>query len=491
MQPRLTTKLDEWDKQIRNGEGARVREGLAQLPLAKVPRLDAKRVASLAWRVNAPLIGLRILHPIVRPKYRKVSDASAEEMVEYAGCLVKVGAADEAIALLDKVNAEEEPRSLLFKSYALISQWNSEAVIPLLSKYIETPMISDYQRLVGSVNLAAALLNERQFQKADVLLSTIVKRAREGMHDLLLGNSLELSTASFTLQERLEEADNVIKEAKRLLKDTGALDEFFLRKWEAISGFVRQPHTVTALEKLRSIRSEAVKRGHWETVRDCDRHEATRTKNKELLFHVYFGTPYESFRRRLLTEFGEIVALPKIYSWALGGSDAEEEVQALLPGKGKARLRTGHLMQKLLTALAADFYRPIRIAPLHFIIYPGEFYNPTTSPARIHAANNRLRAWLKKYRVPLEVNEEHGQYSLSAKRPCKLLIPQTRATEGKVALLLDQMREGWPKEAFSAKDAAARLRISSRSALRFLKAGVDSGVLDRVGDKSSIKYKFK
>ena len=72
-------------------------------------------------------------------------------------------------------------------------------------------------------------------------------------------------------------------------------------------------------------------------------------------------------------------------------------------------------MHRLLGALASDFYRPFRLASLHALLYPDQYFNPVSSPARFHQATRQLRAWLKASGLSLRLEETDGLYRLRGK----------------------------------------------------------------------------
>src|SRR5262245_51923721 len=125
----LEEQIDEW---ICRGEGAKARSALFGLEKSGVDDLGLARFAALAVSVGAPELGLRILRRKVRGNGRELGTASDEERAEYARCLAKVGAREEALEILRGVDAEQVPRAKLYEAMACLSAWDQKAAIPLL-----------------------------------------------------------------------------------------------------------------------------------------------------------------------------------------------------------------------------------------------------------------------------------------------------------------------------------------------------------------------
>ena len=185
----LRELVQKVDGAIRAGELDLARSELRHVQSRKVPRALALQVAALA--AGRADIAIRILHPVVRPSNPSAQPASDLEKAEYAAALTYIGASDEALDLLSHLDSKEQPQVLLYHSFALFAQWDYRSAIPLLSGYIASPQLTDYQRLVGKVNLAAALINQNEHAAADRTIADILQATEEGNLQLLHGNALD------------------------------------------------------------------------------------------------------------------------------------------------------------------------------------------------------------------------------------------------------------------------------------------------------------
>src|ERR1041385_7234845 len=107
----LVQKIDEF---IRLGQVTHARAELRHFRQRKIPRALALSVAALARRAALPEVAIRILHPIVRPPNPSALPASDMEKAEYAAALTYIGASDEALGLLQRLDGEKVPAVRLY-----------------------------------------------------------------------------------------------------------------------------------------------------------------------------------------------------------------------------------------------------------------------------------------------------------------------------------------------------------------------------------------
>ena len=487
--PRLPPFLFVLDQEVRRGNASLVRRELRRLTRRKIAREFLADHAALCRRVNLPQIVMQLLHPVVRPKRPLGQGASARERAEYASALIKVGANEEGEALLDGLDAGSLPDILFFRVMSLVSQWRYRESIPLIEGYLQSPQVSSYQKLVGQLNLAAALVHERRHAEADAVIAELVGKAKAESHLLVYGNAYELSAQNAIGQGRWSDAEDALQRASKALARAGGLDALFVLKWKVILQVARSgaPRRFQALDV---VTHEAVRCGHWETVRECDRFRAVGDRDERLLTHVYFGTPFEDFRKSLLLDFGSPVDMPPEYDWSPGGH-GKGGVLSLSTGAeeaGKARLKVDSASHRLLSALACDFYRPIRLAAIHEKIFSGECFNPVSSPLRVYQAIRRLRSWLAKGELPLAIDEREGAYRLIGDRSYRLRVSRRKAIRQRHAWYLHRLRRAFDTRPFGVTAMAEVLGLSRRSANRVLVELREQGSLSMSGAGSSTSY---
>lgn len=468
---------------LTKGETASAQAVLKSILRSKIGRADLLDVCRLLARAEMPMRALRILNPIVRNTQAKVHFlATPEETVLYAGCLTKVGAFKEAIDLLNKVQRPitEKP---LYKAFAFFGQWDYAKAIPNLLAYIEAPEISEYQRAVARTNLAGCYVHERAYGKAEDLLQEL-RDYFEGKDWVRLRGNIQLLSAEGALQQRKwNEAELFLKAAEKDFAQTAGLDPFFVKKWRAFVHVSKTNGSQASLRALAVIKKQAESYKHWETIRDCDRLKAVMTQDETLFRHLYFGTPYESFRIAMIRDFGTEPRLGP-YQWKLGNPRSNEA-----PLNIPDAFKPGSISFRLLNILSSDFYRPFRMAPLYAHLYPELHFSPSTATHRTHVAVGLLRQALVELRIPLQVEEVAGDYRLTSKKGCLIEVGR-RSIATPMDLALEKLRAQWPNGRFSITQAESFLEMSRRSIQRILQEACSTGHLSREGQTSKTRYFF-
>lgn len=481
MATQLTEQLQEIDRFIKNGEIVEAKKKLGGIQPKRVPRLQLAAFCQLYRRLRMPLIPLQALNPIVRSTKPLAIQATAEEKLEYSICLIEVGSAEEALSILRTIDPVKTPRTLISQAFAHFSHWNYRASLPLLLQYTESSGLTDYERLIGNVNLLGALVHEKK-PMAETLIPQLISQT-EGKFKGLYANIL-LSAAEYAIfQKDWKEANRLLDKASEVFGGGDSHGQLFIFKWRALIEVLNGKKNRHAI--FEKVRGKAAEIHHWETVRDCDRLEAILEKDRDLYLKVHFGTPWENYREWIAREFKGNGEIPDEYVRHFEGEKS-----------GKAQvldydLKERKLLFRLYAILNRDFYQPVRIASVHSLLYPDEFYNPFSSPNRIHQIVDRLRAWLKQKKSPLTIIQEVGGYKIEATRSCKIVIRDTtHVLTGPSSLLID-LQKAFPKgTAFTSEEACEKLNVSSRSMRRFLKASVQSGSLKREGKTRGAKYTF-
>jgi len=473
--------LASFDRQIRAGQGQSVRKALLATDKKKIPRPQLALWAWLAWRVGAAEKGVEWLNNVVRPKARSPQTASAREKAEYAACLTRLGAVSEALEILESIPTKEVPQAALYQVFALVAQWNYAETVPHLEAYLKTRPAA-YDSLIARVNLAAALIFLKEYERALGLLQTLEKETAADNHRLLWGNVLELRASVFIHMGKWKAALEECRRAQTQLKEHGGVFALLIEKWAAVARFGISSGGRKALPE---VKAKAAAIGHWESVRDCERFEAIIRRDTDLFKKVYFGTPYEGFRRRLVSDFPIPVEIPSHYERELGEGSKRRVLDL---GNLGGDLKAGRQNHRCLSILASDFYRPFRSAQLHALLFPGEFYNPHSSRHRTAEAMYRLKSWLKKEIPALVVSRGTHGYRLTAKSPVSLRMREeivgVREPE------LEVLRRIFSETPFSISEAMDNLNMARRTASRQLQAWVGSGALSRLGAGQSTRYQF-
>jgi tetratricopeptide (TPR) repeat protein len=487
----IGAELDLIEAQTRQGRLGSARMLIRKISLKGIKRTHRLRLAQLARRVGLSLAAVRILNPIVRPKKILLDPASHSEKAEYAAALIDAGAVNEGNDLLVDLDYRREPRILLFRSFGLFTHWDYAAAVPLLETYIKTCR-DDYQKLVGQVNLAAALVTLNKSEQAEPVLKSLVELTQKQGHLRLHANCLELLAQLHFTRDQFAKAEKCLEEASEVLKSTGSLDEFFVKKWSLFLEMSKRPVTESDRKRLDLVKATALRKNHWEGARDCDYFLAKRLNDVSLLTHLYFSTPHQGFRDRVKNVLkGE----PAEYIWNLKSDHKRPHTYFDLASGRDSRsdisLKVDQLPYRMLVILSADFYKKSRVPALFANLYPGEYYDPETSHFRVHQVLERLKKWFTVNELPLAISEDHGFYSLDANGTYgirKTLHDQKKTPlEKKIWELTHSVRGS----EFSTVALAQSSGRPLRSVQRLIEAGVKTGILEQTGETWNRSYKFK
>jgi len=484
--------LTQMNEAVRAGQGQVARSILRTTNLSKVLRKHRPILANIARRADLPNLAVALLNPLIRPSAKKqISAATDTEKAEYAAALTSIGATEEAIEMLKEVDPVSVPASLLYRAFAYFGTWDYEAALPLLERYVQSPAISEYECLVGKVNLAASLVQVGHLEQAESLLCELQELTKSRSYRLLQGNTLEIRAQGAIRMKDWKLAERLLTEGRDALASSESLGGFFIRKWEVILSLLSKTDASSSLQPLAKIRSEATALQHWETLRDLDFIYACATCDDQAALHVYAGTPFSSFRKRLLSEFPLSLEIPSTYAWRSSSKGKATQTMNLIDGKvgGRQTIEVGQVPHRLLRILVSDFYHPLRVPSLFAKLYPGEFYDPIHSPVRVHQAMKRLRIWMDEIRLPLWVEESNGLYKLMG-RGLELVIPTDSRVGTAEELICQRLKSVFPEHAFSTQDICQTLGVTERTAQRVVRRLLPGGLISKVGKGMTTRYRI-
>ncbi len=485
-----TTAFREIDQLIKAAKLLDARTALTRLLREQVPRPLKGTAAELARRVDLPKLSLQILFRHVRGGRHGAPDATAAETVEYAAALIRVGAAEEALTLLNSVTV---PRALLFTAFSHISHWDYARSIALLEKFVDAPSVTEYEHLIGLFNLASSLAFVDRVDESEKIIKELVERAgtsKQGQQYAFLASAVQEQRAQNAINSKNWSLARSLLDSSHV-KGAETREALFYKKWIAIANWLEKRDRKSNLA-LRSVRAEASRLQHWETVRQIDLYELKLTQKKPLFMRLYYGTPYPAFRDRILS-FAPNIPIAEVYPYVLGprGGPVLELLTGRVVPSGKQVLKPSRLVHRLVNALVRDFYRPIRVASLHALLYPDEYFDPAHSAVRVHFALNEARHCFRKARFPLIVNSAGSGFRLSSRSGVVLQLrsPESPFDTSGMHPSLCILKDRLPRP-FSIKEASLALGISERSVLRVLSEGIAQSQVERFGKGSATRYRF-
>ncbi len=484
--------LDQLEKQVVGGQHLEVKEALQELSLTHIPDDLKGAFAELAWRSSEHLTSLKILSKTVFPENELASQPTDREKFIYATALGNLGAAEEAIQMFDTIDADAEPEVWLRKSLAHFRVWNYPPTITFLKKFIAQKSLPDYRRLIGQVNLAAALIVDGQYAEAEDLLVDIQSQCEKNQYLLLLGNSYELRAQIYFFQKDYPKSLSHLAKSAELLKNQGGEFLLYCEKWKVLCEAFqnKSDHTIQAIHKLRQ---KAFEQSHWETIRDCDLFESILTDNEELARKVILGTPFEYYRQRARRHLGKNILPRGHFHWLLESNpQPDQEIFHFNPYQVQNKTEALHSKPQLLAlfeALTMDFYKPNHIGLLFQRIYKDEKFNAFTSPNRILGLIRRLDQWFEEQKVPLRVRMKKSEFILQALEGHKVqILVQRGKTLSKKEGDLTKLRELFRDRSFTSQHVADQMQISKASAQTLLQQALAVRIVIKHGTGRSTVY---
>lgn len=483
------------ENELINGNRQGVLRRLIGLNSSGIPRSLLWRVANLLNRADNPREAIKLLRPIVVLRKRINMLASEPEQLEYALALCLIGATQEALARFDQYVGKRDYRFHFYYGAALVTQWKYFEAIEHFKEVIRSDQAPEYQISVAKTNLAAALVFEGLYSEAQAVITELMDIvAKKNNQKLIQGYCYELLAQIEFFSGHYEKALELLKTGEGYLISAPEAYRLTNKKWQIFSRLGLSPKSVNARSELEQLRGHAILTEQWETIRECDMFLAIFERNQDLLIKVYFGTPFESYRSRILQRWGKEVKLPKYYDWAPAPNPKNEQLRLLelttgCEGSETKSLKEQKQLYKLLNCLASDFYQPFKVQQLFSILFKGEYYDPDSSDRRVFANINRLRTWFDKRAIPIVVRRKSFGYRLFFTKAYAVRVGlRTQDTASKT--VLDQIRE-LPNilDGVNVGEVMQKTGLSRASAQRRLAELVSSGVLIQSGSGRATRYK--
>ncbi len=475
----------------RSGQFSQVEFLLSSISYRSISRVQALALANLARRAQLGRLALRIISPFARPGSKWESQVSVDELLEYAIILLRNGARVQSHRILDRIDPQTRPTALLYRGHCFISEWNYKEAIPILENFTAHESVASYQRLVGNVNLASGYVNEEMLDKARSLLTKLKIQTKEENATLLYAHCCELLAQVEIRESRWAAADSEIEESRRIISMGGAKTLLQIEKWTSIMEAYKAGRVTP---RMNSLRETAMKAMHWESVRDIDFYRGCIGKDSDLLSRVYFGTPFPSYKDRVL-RLNRWYQPPKNWIYSAESTDVkkikrtvdfEETTSVVAEGSsGVTRLIT-----EVLKILLSDFYRPFDMVELFSLLYPNEYFIFPSSGNRARQAIFRFKEWVESNKHPLSLGKRGGDYFLEPERGVGVHVQALKASQTKTEARLESLRSRFEDELFSLNQVRECFNISFGSAQALLASAVAEGLIEKVGAGPKTKYRM-
>jgi hypothetical protein len=497
------SRIEEIERLTLHGSLQDARAKLLELYQKRIPREELAPVANLMRQAHFPEKGVQLLHRHVRPGGGTPSRASDAEKAAYGLCLCDLGATAEAIEILSALDGKRFVRASLYLGLSYITNWDWAAAVPLFEAVIDHPKALPRERLTAQVWLGGALtLGREEHARSQKLLERALSGTGPELFRLLRKHGMRFLIENYFFQRNFKASLEAARELEKLAReDRDPLFGSIADQWVATLKFARDKNAGAFGEAMREAEKRLISRGYWWAARQCEYYAASMLGDRGRLLRLYAGSKHPAFRERVARRLGSAVKLPVQYDWCPGGGKATGvlEVANGQNTYSSTYLKEGQIQQRLLSVLSCDFFLPITAAEIHERLYPGEHYNPASSPDRVHQALKRLRAWLKRAGLPLGVRETRGFYVLDAPAGFALRVdvggasresgesPRARV---KLVQCLSRVEEKFGDREFSAADFARCARLSHPSAVRYLREALAGRLVSRKGAGPATRYRI-
>lgn len=485
------TSLEQLETLTRAGSFAPVVKHLTEINTKKIPRVEIARYANLANRVDFARFTMRVLNPIVRGEEGLLVPANDAEKSEYADALRRMGLVGEAVQIFSEVDSVKHPVVLLRTALCLFNQWKYDEAIPHLEKYRKAVENDAYARRIATLNLAAAYVAERLDERALRLLKPLRNETKAANNQLLYMNTLELMTQVFVRLNAWNAVDDAMAEAAHVATDASTRYARYVRKWKSIADSLKSG---VVSQDLYACRAEAETNRDWETIRECDLYISHIARDRKLLEQLYFGTPYPSYRKRILDLVGPDLPQQRDHLWYPGKAPSSPRATIRLSlgaiENGESALETGQVPHRLLILLCRDFYRPLTQGAAFSNLYAGEHFMQQGSTNRVCQSVRRLRAWLEEVAPGLEVEVVDGSYRLRGDGSVGIRVPREPLPLDVRPLEWHAVKLAVDKNLFSKRDVMRVQNCSDSAAKRLLNWALENGRAQTVEWGAKTKYKI-
>ncbi len=468
----IEASLNQCDDWIRGGQSALARRRIRNINFRKVPRHLLHRFCGLARRTQQWSLSLRALQPVLRPNVRDSVAAFPNEKIEYALALWRIGAFNEAETLLADPKLKDEPRVLLARAHGHLHRWDYSRALVVLSQFIKSPGISEYEKIIAEVNRLACLsfLSDKSFLSEFERLET---RLEQGRFSLLRANALEIKAQWQMMSHELSSAHATLKVARKLIEMENGLSTFLIDKWDRIN----QALMSGSPNNLNVLRKQALAIGNWESIRDIDFFHTMLDPNCRWANMAYYGTPYRSFRLRLedLRKFPD-------QQWVSLTSTATRKMDPWFIDTGD-----GSLVHRLLVLMLSDMYRPVTPGEIFAVIHPGEYFNIEVAFTRVRQLIRRTKMWIKKQKLPVRIEEKQGFYSMRMEPNALVLCRRRVLPVEKSAFFFARFTNHYD-EALASPQWAKILDKSGEQTRRILIQAAAEGVVAKFGKGQFTTY---
>lgn len=453
----------------------RPRKELKALDATAIPKELRHDFAKLARRCHLYNDAIRILQTNIYG----VSQATQEDIFEYASSIRKIGLVRQSKKLLERAGSGKEQE--LYKAYADIHEWNYASARIHLLTHLNSFSLNERETIVAYLNLASCSLFLGLFEDASKELGFLSKINQKDYFQFYL-NYKELLGQFYLLQGDHKTATTIFAEALQLAGSQQGNTTLFIKKWQIIT---EAADGEANAQQIAGLKREIRKALHWESLRDFDYHVARFQNNIDGLKHVYFSTPFSGYRERMCKQTGiQFEDMGAVKMERGNSTSAFDPIHTFVD-----ELPPGMLVHRLMLLFLADGYRPWSIPRIFDYLFCNEIYNPISSPKKIYALTSKLQKFLDSKNLGLRLESTIYGYRLRLREDSAVLISAKMIFETRQEVLSEMLSHVVGNKPFSVADLENVVPLSKHKIYRLMNDIKDEKVIEKISGSS--RYRLK
>lgn len=458
----------------------------------KLPRNRALNFSSLCNRVGKYKEAHLCLYPYIHPEDGKIIKPTGSELLEFSTALIFLGGVSEALFLLNILAEEndkyegnyDKSKFHLISGFGHLGNWDFKKAKISFQNFLQQQNLGPYKEVIGRINLANCLLFNDEYMDAYNLLGEAANIARENDYTLLLSNIYEISMQACIDLEMWDESLKFAQLGKNIFgKNISPFIEKNINRWENITHYYKSGEK-KYIARLKKDMAWFKEQDHPNIVRSLNYYIGLFTKNEKTLKYIYFGSPYEQFKKKIIQNFPNFDTTQDNFF-----TPDNLKTTKNTPLVKLQELEMPPLLQRFFALLCSDFFESFSLFKIQQNIFPDEFYNPLTTPKKIYALKGRLNQLFLEQELPLEVIVKRGNFKLHFAGPLRILVPSELNSVYKPKSEIDQAKEKLPEQ-FKTGQLIEVLGLSKRACLYLIKDWLEDGLLIKEGSGRSVLYRW-
>lgn len=481
----FTQQLAEWESKIRSGLGSEVARDVKLIDPSEVASRFLPQLANLARRCGEYRTAFSLLNAEFLEAREKPLENEAL-IAEYAATLTEVGATAFSERLLGLFETPRYEMTPFYRALLWMKKWEYEKV-PAEIELFKTLSQDEYRLRIADVNLLSALITLKDWKDASALIADL--RQSTSLPAMFIGVLDEQEGELLYLTGRKDEGRALFQRSLDHLRKSGSSSAIYSEKWLVIADLLEkpwsdvEPHWTDFFEQARA-------KGYWEVLRELNRLYATHFQKHDLLAKVYFGTPLEGYRARVMNESG--FEPPESFFYpAVTDAKCVFDTHSLELTLNGERVKLSKNNRMILRALTRDLFRPIAVGSLFEAIYPDDYFHPDFAKKRVYQNIARFREFADELKLPLEIESSPLGFYLAPGPGFAIRYSNEASETTALPDMLALARHHFGGNEFTASDLADLTGVSKRTINRALAGELTSGPLIAIGAGRNRKYRIE